>query len=505
LATLAASAGAGQSLRLPGCNWYYSVCRRAMGQKKEKGLGYLISKAKFGLLSKKYFKKTGLPLILVDLSGEIVFELNKCSLCKKLLGREDTISKKNCRLMMVKAVEEAFRWGEGYITSCPVGMIMFAVPIIHKQKLRGGFVSGFAILPEMRNDILEEIQDNLKEYGYSARSLPQRYLKLKVFSPRKVREDVSYLLRLTREFHINDLIFLQTRREKYVQQFKIANFLDELKKSTTNISKKILGKEDEIIQKVKLGDKAGAREILNEFLGSIFFESGMNFEIIKVRILELVVIISRAAMEAGVEARDLLGLNYSYLTELNKATDLDELLLNLTDILENFIARVSSIKDKKRKVRTREICEFIEKTFTKKIAAVDVAKAGGLSVSRALHLIKEETGLSLSGYVNKLRIDYGKYLILNTGVSLADVAIEAGFYDQSHFTRSFKKSAKMTPFHFRQKYKTSADLFKHNPRTDGQKEEGMMAIQPAKVRGIRDQSRQEKMSGQGRKRNGKII
>jgi len=418
----------------------------------------LIPKTKFGQLSKKYARKTGLPLLLVDLSGEIIDELDKCSLCERLLGEEDKILKKNCRLKMMNAVEEAFRWGEGYITSCPVGLIMFAVPIVHKQRLVGGLVSGFAIFPEMSQDIAEEIQENLKEHCRSVPRLNRKYLKLRVFSLRKVREDVSSLLKLTREFHVNDFGFLQGRREKYIQQFKIANFLDELKKSSPNIARKILDKEDEIIQKVKLGDKSGAREILNEFLGSIFFESGMNFEIIKVRIIELVVIISRAAMEAGGEARDLLGLNYSYLTELNKATDLDELLVKVTDILENFIAKVSSTKDKKRKVRIREICGYIEQNFTKKITAAEAAKVGGLSVSRVLHLIKEETGLSLSEYVKKLRIDYGKYLLLNTDISLADVAIEAGFFDQSHFSKTFKKIERMTPFHFRRKYRLSSDF-----------------------------------------------
>jgi two-component system response regulator YesN len=418
----------------------------------------LIPRRKFGQLSKKYAQKTGLPLLLIELSGNIIYDLDKCSLCERLIGKEDRILKKKCRLTMIKAVEEAFRWGEGYITSCPAGLIMFAVPIVHQQKLVGGFLSGFAIFPEMSRDIVEEIQKNLKEHSPLIQRLNKKSLKLKVFSLRKVREDVSSLLKLTREFHFTDISFLQGRREKYIQQFKIANFLDELKKSSPNIVRKILDKEDEIIQKVKLGDTSGAREILNEFLGSIFFESGMNFEIIKVRIIELVVIISRAAMEAGVEARDLLGLNYSYLTELNKATDLDELLVKVTNILENFIAKVSSTKDKKRKIRLREICGYVEQNFTGKITAAEAARVGGLSVSRALHLIKEETGLSLSEYVKKLRIDYGKYLLLNTDIGLADVAIAAGFFDQSHFTKTFKKIERMTPFHFRRKYRPAVDF-----------------------------------------------
>jgi AraC-like DNA-binding protein len=135
-------------------------------------------------------------------------------------------------------------------------------------------------------------------------------------------------------------------------------------------------------------------------------------------------------------------------------------LVKVKDILENFIAKVSSAKDKKRKVRIREICGYIEQNFTGKITAAEAARVAGLSVGRALHLIKEETGLSLSEYIKRLRIDYGKYLLLNTDVSLADVAAAAGFFDQSHFTRTFKRAEKMTPFHFRRKYKPEADFQK---------------------------------------------
>jgi len=412
-----------------------------------------VTKTKFDLLSQKYNAKTGLPLILVDLSGDLIYEWKVCTICQQLVDDQNRMLKKNCRLKMLKAVEEAFRWGEGYITNCPLGLIMFSVPIIFNRKLIGGFLSGFAIFPEMKKDIAEEINENLRDYCETENKIDTKRLKIKVFSLKKAREYVNYLLNLTRRFHINDLNFLLDRKEKHIQQYKIANFLDYLKKNNPNVPRKILDKQDEIIQKVKLGDTTGAREILNEFLGSIFFESGMNFEIIKVRCVELVVIISRAAIEAGAEAKELLGLNYSYLTELNKATDLDELLVKLTDILENFIHKVSLTTEKKKKVKIQKMSEYINQNFTKKITANEVAKMGGLSMSRALHLIKEETGLSLSDYIRKLRIDYGKYLLLNSDANLADLAMEAGFFDQSHFTKTFKMIERMTPSQFRRRYK----------------------------------------------------
>jgi two-component system response regulator YesN len=413
----------------------------------------IVPDTKFRLLSGKYSTKTGLPLILINTNGETIHSGRNCQVCKKALAGMNSVLMNNCRLRMLKAIEEAFQWGEGYITNCPLGLIMFAVPIVINQRLIGGFLSGFAIFPEMRQDFAEEITQNLKGFCEILDESKIRDLKIKIFSLKKVRDDVSYLLALTKQFQINDLNFLEDRKAKYIQQYKIANFLDDLKKNKPDVARKILDKQDEIIKKVKLGDKTGAREILNEFLGSIFFESGMNFEIIKVRIIELVVIISRSAIEAGVDAKDLMGLNYSNFTELNKATDLDELLFKLNDILTNFINRVSAIREKKKKIKIRKMLEYIDQNFTRKLTSEEVSRVGGLSTSRCLHLFKEETGMSLSEYVKNLRVDYGKYLLLNTDISLADCAIEAGFFDQSHFAKTFKQAEKIPPSQFRRKYK----------------------------------------------------
>jgi two-component system response regulator YesN len=180
----------------------------------------------------------------------------------------------------------------------------------------------------------------------------------------------------------------------------------------------------------------------------------MNFEVIKVRIIELVVMISRAAIEAGVGAQELLGLNYSYLTELSKVTDLEELLVNVTRVLENFISKVSLGKERKRKVRFQKMRDFIHRNFTGSITAGDVAREAGLSIGRALHLFREETGMAMTAYISKMKVDYGKYLLLNSDVQLADLAGQLGYYDQSHFTKNFKKLERITPSHFRLKYKT---------------------------------------------------
>jgi len=65
------------------------------------------------MLSGKYTTKTGLPLVLINANGEIIHSEKKCTMCEQVLRSRNSVLMNNCRLKMLKAVEEAFRWGRG--------------------------------------------------------------------------------------------------------------------------------------------------------------------------------------------------------------------------------------------------------------------------------------------------------------------------------------------------------------------------------------------------------
>ena len=114
-------------------------------------------------MAQEYRQRTGLPLLLVDVGGELIYGSRSCEFCRKAFPTGDSRLRKTCRQKMAQAVEESFRWGEGYITTCPLGFILVAVPIVQHRKLHGGVVSGFAIFPEMKKDFAEEVSTNLKK------------------------------------------------------------------------------------------------------------------------------------------------------------------------------------------------------------------------------------------------------------------------------------------------------------------------------------------------------
>jgi AraC-like DNA-binding protein len=74
----------------------------------------------------------------------------------------------------------------------------------------------------------------------------------------------------------------------------------------------------------------------------------------------------------------------------------------------------------------------------------ELARATGMSPFALLRAFRAETGLPPHAYLNQLRVRLARRL-LDTGLPPADVAAEAGFADQPHLTRHFKRVIGVPP------------------------------------------------------------
>ncbi len=68
------------------------------------------------------------------------------------------------------------------------------------------------------------------------------------------------------------------------------------------------------------------------------------------------------------------------------------------------------------------------------------------------HIFKRRTGYSIKSYVNKLRIERAKELLLNPDNSVAEVALQAGFSDPDYFSRVFSGHTGIPPRKYRQRF-----------------------------------------------------
>src|SRR5690625_3452319 len=66
-------------------------------------------------------------------------------------------------------------------------------------------------------------------------------------------------------------------------------------------------------------------------------------------------------------------------------------------------------------------------------------------------IFKEETGLTFTQFLNQVRIEKSKNLLLETDKSILDIALSVGFNNQNYFNILFKRLTDITPLEFKRK------------------------------------------------------
>jgi AraC-like DNA-binding protein len=90
------------------------------------------------------------------------------------------------------------------------------------------------------------------------------------------------------------------------------------------------------------------------------------------------------------------------------------------------------------------IQDYLQSCFLEKITLAQLEQASGLNKFHIIRLFKEAFNIPPHTYQILLRINYAKKE-LGRHRQLADIAIAAGFYDQSHFSKVFKSYTGITP------------------------------------------------------------
>lgn len=107
--------------------------------------------------------------------------------------------------------------------------------------------------------------------------------------------------------------------------------------------------------------------------------------------------------------------------------------------------RTTQLNSKQKLYRAKE---YIRATFDQDISLKEVAETSHLSQNYLIRAFTNEFGLPPHSYQLQLKINKAKRL-LQRGYLTSEVAIECGFYDQSHLHRHFFRSYGISPGKFR--------------------------------------------------------
>lgn len=101
----------------------------------------------------------------------------------------------------------------------------------------------------------------------------------------------------------------------------------------------------------------------------------------------------------------------------------------------------------------QRILEYLHLHYKKDIKNSMLAEIAGYHEYYLNRLFVQNMGMSMHKYILNLRINEAKRLLLNTGLSIADIAFEVGFNSAAHFSDYFKQETAVSPMVFRSNFK----------------------------------------------------
>ena len=84
--------------------------------------------------------------------------------------------------------------------------------------------------------------------------------------------------------------------------------------------------------------------------------------------------------------------------------------------------------------------KYIQFNYSHDISVDDIAKAVGVSRSHLYRVFISNVGQSPIDYLTSYRISEACSLLKNSSLSIAEIAVSVGFFDQFYFSRVFKRS-----------------------------------------------------------------
>lgn len=397
-----------------------------------------------------YHKVTGLPAFAIDTFGnEIVSFGEKPEFCK--FFNELTGENSPCSQAHLHSGMQAGNLGEKYIYYCPGGLIHWTAPIISNGQIIGALVSGMVQMNIADNYMVDKLIKAHQIPEKNSSILQDELNEVPIVDSVKVRYLADMLNIIAQNVSIDEEHVLDERKRYYHEQRLIGENIHAIKsyKSQDIDVKYPVDIERELTNRVKRGDKSGAKALLNNILGYIFFQYAGNLQIMIARGLELLVIISRASIEGGAPPKNVFELTEYYIAEIPKVHSENQLSFLIINVLDQFTDSVFPVESPENAIVIKTAIVYINEHFNEDITLGVVADTVFLSHAYFSRLFKSETGMTFSEYINYVRIEESKKYLYDLEYKISEIATMVGFSDQSYYTKVFKKREGMSPGQFR--------------------------------------------------------
>jgi AraC-like DNA-binding protein/ligand-binding sensor protein len=379
-----------------------------------------------------------------------------CPCCIKFADAKDKAAAAErcpCHELHLASIKEANRRGGSCIYHCELGFAFWTSPLYQDGSFSGALRGSGFMSKEAREISADQVKSIVMCNGkINAEEFQRRIDKFPSADEEKIRSLAEMLLLCAETLSSGSEDYYDLLRRRAEQQDAISGLMEDLKvkyPSGSILPGYPLDTERKLITAICRGDLRESEQTLNELLAILIFANPGHFKYIQLRATELVVLLSRADSSGNSGGNHSLEDNSAFLKRIQDAKNIEE----LTDILHSTVKRLSSVissfKGIPHAIALRKAERYILENFTRKISLKEIADVAGLSAPYFSTIFKEEMGENLSKYLNRLRVDRASHLLLETSLSLSEIAGACCFEDQSWFSKIFKAYTGLSPGKYR--------------------------------------------------------
>lgn len=390
---------------------------------------------KFGKHLSDFFQIACVP---VEMEENICFS-------NKETGRENPVCRAcvkyrrlNCsgKEAFLYGIRQAFRWKEPYIFLCPLGLVLVTAYVTDIQgEITGGLAAGPMCMGHPEDNYDEKDPEPLK------RVIEKNYC----FSPEQIQSLGEIMNAVTENI---------SGRSRQKQTSPVSGKIREEHKKKAEEHEFYtypIAQERQLRMAVRHRDGEKAQIILNQILAYIYLSNHSDLKRIRPRIVELLTVISRAAADAGADINEMMQQTDCQIHNMNKISSIEELSIWLSRILQQFIENTFGYDFMKHKHIIDKVTSYIDANYDKRLSLDEIAGVVYVGKSYLSSLFKKETGQSITSYINQIRIENSKILLMDTNLSVIEITHRCGFDNQSYFTRIFREVTGVTPKKYRDK------------------------------------------------------
>ncbi len=399
-----------------------------------------------------FSKATGLHIEAVDDIGETFYipdKTNRCEFCQYIRSHPNGTAK--CHASYRQATLEAAKWEEPYFFRCHAGLVLWAVPIIMSGAPLRSIICGQVLMWKPDRFLFQELKEfNARINNFE--ELKEKAKQLEVISPSRSQAVADTLFVVVNHLIKRDIHILEQIDTKKKMQQQIRKDLQDRKKlkvSALNDYGAYLKKERSFLRDIRLGDKTRAETNLNSLLTYLFTKTVGDKTEIRVRVIELATLVSRAAVEGGADAEHVMAMLKEFNKEVEKFEQVEQFFCRIQTLVAEFLGDSLSMADKKHLSLVNDAKRFIVENHSKPIKIEDVAAQLFISASHLSRLFQRELNCTVNDYITRVRVERAVELMKQPELNVEQVSKAIGFQNQSYFAKFFRKYIGVTPLAYR--------------------------------------------------------